>query len=102
MRLASPMARVITQNASMAQLQLDSGERILISLTRKEIGFFKLGFFGFIPMYQIWGGSIDDYNRGPYKPASFTMFALNPVRYLIEDLSQFRSIEEMQKRLSSK
>lgn len=96
------MARVVTRNASMAQLQLDSGERVLISITRTEIAVFKLGFFGSIPLYKIWAGTGDDFIQRSYKPASYTMFALDPVRFLINDLLIHRSIEEMSNYLNKK
>ncbi|OGY41286.1 MAG: hypothetical protein A2Y67_00580 [Candidatus Buchananbacteria bacterium RBG_13_39_9] len=56
------MAKIITYKNEGArgvfcQLQLDSGERILISIAQSGVKIFKLGFMGVFPMKTIWESS---------------------------------------------
>jgi hypothetical protein len=101
--------RVITKNQSMAQVRLDSGERVLVSFTQNEVAIFKLGFFGFVPLYKIWKSSLDpqavlDINplNHPHAIAVNWVRSFDPVQSAIDDVLTFRSIAEMKERLKKR
>lgn len=95
------MARVVSRDKSMAQIQLDSGERVLISCTQTEIAIFKLTFFGFIPSTKIWKGDTNSFLDKVYSTGGHTLFALDPVQYLIDRVMGFSSISEIRNKFTT-
>lgn len=60
------MGKIITfsdrePRGTFAQIRLDDGKRILVSLTQTEIAIFKLAFGGFIPIGKIFKHNISEF-----------------------------------------
>lgn len=92
------MAKIITYKNEGAkgvfcQLKLESGERILISMTQKDTKIFKLGLMGLVPVGTVWESSdIEEMIRifaNPTKPEQ------QPLEAIIEKLIECKSIEEV-------
>ena len=87
------MGRIITyknegDKGIFSQIKLDSGERVLISITANKIKIFKLKFFGVIPVKTIWK-----------YPANG--FSENPLDVLVEKVKKFNSIVQLQNELNN-
>lgn len=66
------MAEIVTQNRSMAQIKLDNGDRVLISITESEIAIFSLRFGGLIPGEKLWKQPLQEYLSELGDPNSYT------------------------------
>jgi hypothetical protein len=71
-----------------SQIKLDSGERVLISITANEIKIFKLKFFGVIPVKTIWKYPVNDFSE-------------HPLDVLVEKVKNFNSIVQLQNELNN-
>ncbi|HCJ52152.1 MAG TPA: hypothetical protein DHV25_00320 [Candidatus Kerfeldbacteria bacterium] len=96
------MGRVITQNESMAQVELYDGERVLISFKKDEVAIFKLGFFGFIPLYKVWSSSLDLSSSATPVTVKLWMHSFDPVQAAIAEVLPSRSIEDLKQWLNKR
>jgi hypothetical protein len=92
------MAKIITyrnegSKGVFCQLKLESGERILISMTQNNTKIFKLGLMGLVPMGTIWESSdIEEMIRIFADPANPEK---HPLDAIIGKLIDCKSIDEL-------
>jgi hypothetical protein len=80
------------------QLQLDSGERILVSIAQSGVKIFKIGFMGIFPMKTIWeSSSIEEMVK--IFVNSQTQ-AMSPLDAIIEKLRNCKNIEKILEKIN--
>ena len=107
------MSKVITYRNDGAkgcfcQIKFDSGERILLSIAQTGIVIFKLKFFGYIPANKIWEttSTVAYYKFGPFDTSLISPLGRffgggHPLDIMKDRLLEFKSIDELQRFLSS-
>lgn len=94
------MPRIITyQEGRFSTIQLDSGEKVMLSVAQTGIVIFQMKFLGLLPGRKIAEWSLDDLPDFIARLGGDTPTG-SPFRYAVDQIATFTSIRELESALS--
>ena len=89
-----------TSMGTFSQINLDDGNKILISITQTEIAIFKIGFLG-IPKETLWKEGVDKFMDIIYPKGPFSEEGNKSVLEIAVNLAmQCKTMEEIREKFS--